>query len=154
MDRSVMMAYTEVERILNLMDEQYQKKIPEKLRKLISESKLNDYDVIINPKIPLKEQKISRKALSILAVLNYNYWCVGESKKQKLIEKYIKNEKIKQEKLRELYNPDNLFNNKNEFSKQIIENKQLIVYNKKENVIIKIFNKIKKLLKIDITQKK
>ena len=113
MDRSVMMAYTEVDRILNLMDEQYQKKIPEKLRKLISESKLNDYDVIINPKIPLKEQKISRKALSILAVLNYNYWCVGESKKQKLIEKYIKNEKIKQEKLRELYNPDNLFNNKN-----------------------------------------
>lgn len=154
MDRSVMMAYTEVDRILNLMDEQYQKKIPEKLRKLISESKLNDYDVIINPKIPLKEQKISRKALSILAVLNYNYWCVGESKKQKLIEKYIENEKIKQEKLRELYNPDNLFNNKNEFSKQIIENKQLIVYNIKENVIIKIFNKIKKLLKIDITQKK
>ena len=154
MDRSVMMAYTEVDRILNLMDEQYQKKIPEKLRKLISESKLNDYDVIINPKIPLKEQRISRKALSILAVLNYNYWCVGESKKQKLIEKYIKNEKIKQEKLRELYNPDNLFNNKNEFSKQNIENKQLIVYNKKENVIIKIFNKIKKLLKIDITQKK
>lgn len=154
MDRSVMMAYTEVDRILNLMDEQYQKKIPEKLRKLISESKLNDYDVIINPKIPLKEQKISRKALSILAVLNYNYWRVGESKKQKLIEKYIKNEKIKQEKLRELYNPDNLFNNKNEFSKQNIENKQLIVYNKKENVIIKIFNKIKKLLKIDITQKK
>ena len=154
MDRSVMMAYTEVDRILNLMDEQYQKKIPEKLRKLISESKLNDYDVIINPKIPLKEQKISRKALSILAVLNYNYWCVGESKKQKLIEKYIKTEKIKQEKLRELYNPDNLFNNKNEFSKQNIENKQLIVYNKKENVIIKIFNKIKKLLKIDITQKK
>lgn len=154
MDRSVMMAYTEVDRILNLMDEQYQKKIPEKLRKLISESKLNDYDVIINPKIPLKEQKISRKALSILAVLNYNYWSVGESKKQKLIEKYIKNEKIKQEKLRELYNPDNLFNNKNEFSKQNIENKQLIVYNKKENVIIKIFNKIKKLLKIDITQKK
>lgn len=144
MDRSVMMAYTEVDRILNLMDEQYQKKIPEKLRKLISESKLNDYDVIINPKIPLKEQKISRKALSILAVLNYNYWCVGESKKQKLIGKYIKNEKIKQEKLRELYNPDNLFNNKNEFSKQNIENKQLIVYNKKENVIIKIFNKIKK----------
>ena len=154
MDRSVMMAYTEVDRILNLMDEQYQKKIPEKLRKLISESKLKDYDVIINPQIPLKEQKISRKALSILAVLNYNYWCVGESKKQKLIEKYIKNEKIKQEKLRELYNPDNLFNNKNEFSKQNIENKQLIVYNKKENVIIKIFNKIKKLLKIDITQKK
>ena len=154
MERSVMMAYTEVDRILNLMDEQYQKKIPEKLRKLISESKLNDYDVIINPKIPLKEQKISRKALSILAVLNYNYWCVGESKKQKLIRKYIKSEKIKQEKLRELYNPDNLFNNKNEFSKQNIENKQLIVYNKKENVIIKIFNKIKKLLKIDITQKK
>lgn len=148
MDRSVMMAYTEVDRILNLMDEQYQRKIPEKLRKLISESKLNDYDVIINPQIPLKEQKISRKALSILAVINYNYWCVGENQKQKLIEKYIKNEKIKQEELRKFHNPDNLFNNKNGFSKSNIENKQLIVYNKKENVIIKIFKKIKNCLKL------
>lgn len=148
MDRSVMMAYTEVDKILNLMDEKFQKKIPKKLRKLISESKLTDYDVTINPNIPLNEQKISRKALSILAVLNYNYWCVGESKKTKLIEKYKRNEKIKQEKLRELYNPNNLFNKKNELSKQNEENKQLIIYNKKENFIIKIFNKIKKLLKL------
>lgn len=154
MDRSIMIAYTEVDKILNLMDEEFQNKIPEKLRKLISESKLTDYDVTINPNIPLNEQKVSRKALSILAVLNYNYWCVGESKKTKLIEKYKKNEKIEQEKLRELYNPDNLFKKKKELSKQNEENKQLIVYNKREKFIIKIFNKIKKLLKIDMTQKK
>ena len=76
-----MIAYTEVDEVINLMDEQLKDKIPNKLRKLINENKLSDYNVIINPNIPLKEQKISRKALAILAVINYNYWCNEENKK-------------------------------------------------------------------------
>ena len=35
-----MIAYTEVDEVLNLMDKEFQRKIPEKLRKLISENKL------------------------------------------------------------------------------------------------------------------
>ena len=155
MDRSVLIAYAEVDKILDLMDEQFQKKIPEKLRKLISQSKLNDYDIIINPNISLKEQKISRKALSILAVLNYNYWCEGEKEKEKLIEKYKENERIKQKKLSEQYNTDNLFNNKISNSSRVnTENKQLIVYDKKENFLVKLISKLRRVLKIDITQKK
>ena len=148
MDRSIAIAFAEVDEILSFMDEQYQKKIPEKLRKLISNNKLTDYNIVIKPNIPIKEQKISRKALSILSVINYNYWCDGEEKKEKLIEKYKKNGLIKQEQLRELYNPDNLFKTQNQTYKKIVQDKQLIVYNKKENVIMKILNKIKKLLKL------
>ncbi len=148
MDRSIAIAFAEVDEILGFMDEQYQKKIPEKLRKLISNNKLTDYNVVIKPNIPLTEQKISRKALSILSVLNYNYWCVEDEKKEKLIEKYKKNEIAKQEKLRELYNPDNLFDTKKQIFKENNEAKQLIAYNKKENVIMKIINKIKTLLKL------
>ena len=33
MDKSIMIAYAEVDQILNLMDEQFQRKIPDKLRK-------------------------------------------------------------------------------------------------------------------------
>ena len=90
MDRTFMIAYSEVNAILNLLDEELLNKIPKKLRILISENKLNDYNVIIDPNIPLKEQKISREALSILAVLNYKYWCTGEIEKKKLLEKLIK----------------------------------------------------------------
>ena len=57
MDKNIMIAYTEVDEILNLMEEEFQKKIPVKLRNLISENKLNDYNIIIDPNIPLKEQK-------------------------------------------------------------------------------------------------
>lgn len=147
MDRSMEIAFAEVDEILNFMDKQYKKKIPEKLRKLISNNKLANYNIEINPSIPLTEQKISRKALSILSVINYNYWCNEENKKR-LIEKYKKNWENKQEKLKELYNPDKLFESKREPYKKNNEDKQLIVYNKKENVIIKIINKIKSLFKL------
>lgn len=148
MDRSIMVAYTEVDTVLKLMDDQFQKKIPDKLRSLISEYKLDDYNVIINPNISLKEQKISRKALAILAVLNYNYWCEDENKKERLIEKYKNNEIEKQNKLRELYNPDNLFNKNSELIEESKEENQLIVYDKRINVITKIIKKIKKTLKL------
>ena len=148
MDRSIERALAEVDEILNFMDEQYQKKIPEKFRKLISNNKLANYNIEIKPNIPLTEQKISRKALSILSVINYNYWCNEEEKKKKLIEKYKKNGLAKQKKLKELYSPDKIFENKKEFYKRTNEDKQLIVYNKKENVFIKIINKIKTLLKL------
>lgn len=152
MDRTFMIAYSEVDAILSLLDEQLQNKIPEKLRILISENKLKDYNVIIDPNIPLKEQKISREALSILAVLNYNYWCTGEIEKKKLLEKYNENERIRQEKMREEYNPDNIFKNtietEIEENKEKDENKYLIEYDKKENFFIKIINKIKSILKL------
>lgn len=152
MDRTFMIAYSEVDAILNLLDEQLQNKIPDKLRVLIYENKLNDYNVIIDPNIPLKQQKISREALSILAVLNYNYWCTGESEKKKLLEKYNENERIRQEKMKEKYNPDNIFKNTIETeikeNKQNEENKYLIEYDKKENFFIKIINKIKNILKL------
>ncbi len=154
MDKNIMIAYTEVDEILNLMEEEFQKKIPVKLRNLISENKLNDYNIIIDPNIPLKEQKISRKALAILAVLNYNYWCIGEENKEKLIEKYKNNENNRQEKLRVQYNSNTLFKNNTKILNNNFENKQLIVYDKKEKFLIKIINKIKRILKIDIMFKK
>ena len=143
MDRNIAIAFAEIDEILNYMDEQYQKRIPKKLRKLISNNKSTDYNIVINPNIPLTEQNISRKALSILSVINYNYWCIEEKQKEILIEKYRKNEIVKQEKLRELYNPDNLFKEKKQINKIENTDKQLIVYHKKENIFAKIINKLK-----------
>ena len=122
--------------------------IPKKLRELISYNKLNDYNVVIDPNVPLSKQNISKRALSILAVINYKYWCIDEEHKAKLLEKYKKNEITKQEELRKLYNPDKIFETNKQVYKNDNEDKQLIVYNKNENIIIKILNKIKSFFKL------
>ncbi len=148
MDKSLEVALTEVNEVLKHMDEQYQQMIPKKLRELISYNKLNDYNVVIDPNVPLSEQNISKRALSILAVINYKYWCIDEEHKAKLLEKYKKNEITKQEELRKLYNPDKIFETNKQVYKNDNEDKQLIVYNKNENIIIKILNKIKSFFKL------
>ena len=148
MDKSLAMALTEVDEILKYMDEEHQKMIPKKLREHISYNKLEEYNVLINPRIPLGKKNISKRALSILAVINYKYWCTDEEHKERLLEKYKKNEITTQEKLRELYNPDEIFETSKQVYKNNDEEKQLIIYNKKENIIIKIINKIKLLFKL------
>lgn len=148
MKQSTSEAYAEIDTILNFMDYEYIKEIPEKLRNLFKDKKSNNYEVNINPNKPLKEQNLKEESLSILAVLNYNYWCKDESKKEDLIKKYSENEKIYQEKLREKYNPENIFKQE---TKEVIENVQEEVnlikpeelkwYQKIFEKILKIFRK-------------
>lgn len=149
MEKSVMVAYSEVDEIINMLDEEHINKIPYKLRNAIHENKLNNYNTNINKEKPLKEQHISRKALAILAVLNYNYWCTDELEKERLLERYNENEKLHQEILRKKYNPDNIFENKipdNKNNETKYEDKQMIVYNQKESIWKNIINKIKSIL--------
>jgi len=149
MDTSIMVAYAEVDEIINLMDKQYQEKIPLKLRLFIAERKLKNYKVIINQNLSLKEQKLSKKALAILAVLNYKYWCNSEEEKEKLIKKYERNEKKYQEELKERYNIDDLFKNRIlEQDNEIIECKQLVQYKERETFFKNIINKIKKWFRL------
>jgi len=149
MDTSIMVAYAEVDEIINLMDKQYQEKIPLKLRLFIAERKLKNYKVIINQNLSLKEQKLSKKALAILAVLNYKYWCNSEEEKEKLIEKYERKENKYEEELKERYNIDDLFKNRIlEQDNEIIECKQLVQYKERETFFKNIINKIKKWFRL------
>lgn len=136
MDKNTMIAYAQVDTIIEMMDEEYVNKIPKKLRTLIKQNKLEHYDLKIDPNIPFADQNISRKAIAILSVLNYNYWCTDEEEKRKMVRLYKDNEEKK-------YNPDLLFNNKS----NVNQNQQLIVYNKKENIFRKIIKKLKKIIK-------
>lgn len=112
MKQSTKDAYAEVDIILSFMDPKYLNEIPEKLRNIFKEKKSNNYQKTILPNKPLQEQGLSEETLSILAVLNYNYWCKDELRKKELLELYCKNEKEHQQKLREKYNPDNIFKHK------------------------------------------
>ena len=144
MENNLLKAYAEVDEILSLMENIYVEKIPKKMRELFKNERLDGYEPKINTKISLDKQNLQRKTLSILAMLNLNYWCEDENEKKELLALYAENDKKREEELREKYNPDNLFKKK----EQIIENKeikqentQLIEY-KEQNIFKKILNKI------------
>lgn len=83
------------------------------------------------------------------------YWYKDESKKQKLLEVLDKNERKYQEELREKYNPDNIFKNKNQnntFDEAVPKNEEISVgmqiVEYKEPIFKRIANKILEFLHI------
>ena len=61
--------YAEIDAILNLMDEKYTNKIPQKLKNIFKEEKSLDYKPVIDTKKALNEQKLQKGTLVILAML-------------------------------------------------------------------------------------
>lgn len=149
MKQSTMEAYAEVDMILNLMDEKYVREIPEKLRTLFKSKKAKEYSKNIVDDKPLKEQNLNKETLSILAVLNYNYWCKDEKRKKELWDIYSENDRKYQQELREKYNPDDIFkkNNSPKYVENISKEDTIIEY--KESIVKKIINKIKSIFHIN-----
>lgn len=147
MENSLLRAYAEVDKILSFMETKYVEKVPKKMREMFKNEKLQGYEPNIDKNVPLEEQQLERKTLAILAMLNLNYWCENEEEKQELIRAYSNNDKKRNEKIRQKYNPDNIFKNKNKEREveQIAEEITAVVEYKKENFIQKLLNKIKKL---------
>ena len=149
MKQSTMEAYAEVDMILNLMDEKYVREIPEKLRTLFKSKKAKDYSKNIVDNKPLKEQNLNKETLSILAVLNYNYWCKDEKRKKELWDIYSENDRKYQQELREKYNPEDILKKNN--TPKYVENtsKEDTIIEYKESIVKKIINKIKSIFHIN-----
>lgn len=142
-----MMAYSEVYEILNLLDKDYKEKVPDKVIRFFEEERLKDYKPEIDTDTPLIDQNLKRETIVLLAILNLNYWCETPEEKQEILDELSNNEKEKKELL-EKYNPDNLFNKKQNKANEepMQESTELIVY-KETNFVIKLLNKIKQLFK-------
>lgn len=108
-------SYSEVFEILRLMGKDNVEKIPINILEKIDNLRDKNYEVKINPEIPLEHQKISRKALSIIAWLNLEYLC-DEQEKEVLTDLYKLNDK----KDKRMVN-DFQFN----IEKDIVENKKI-----------------------------
>lgn len=141
------MTLCDIDLIIDELKEEEKNKIPIKLRKLIHENKLENYNSKINTSIPLEEQQLTENTKAFLAMLYINYWCKDEEEKKQLVIKLSDNEKAYQKELSEKYSVDNLFKNrqKNEIeevkkAKEQEEIKQIVPY--KESIIKKILNKI------------
>lgn len=104
--------FSEVYGFLKLLDKSYIEKIPEELRNLINEKRNLDYSPKYNFYIPINNQKLSKEALTIITVINLNYWA-DENEKKEINKILARNSEIHEKEIREKYNVDNLFKNTN-----------------------------------------
>lgn len=137
--------YKEVLITLAYFDAELIKKIPDKvfenLKELAGES---EEDFYINTEQDLEKQDISEESKDLIALIYYDY-IADEQEKKEIMKLWNENERKYQEYLREKYNADNIFKNKRQ-EISITEKTSIIEY-KKENIIYKIKNFIKKILK-------
>ena len=140
MNNDIASAYSEIDMILNKMEDKYVERIPYQIRELIRQEKNNNYHPDIELSEKILDNKLQRKTIAILAWLNLNYWCDNEEEKERLITIYNENDRIKDRESKEKYNSDDLF--KSKIKEEKIENVTMIEY--KENFFIKLLNKIKK----------
>lgn len=135
-------AITETLYILNHMKKIYRDKIPEKLMNFFEENKSKTYEIEFEYYKKLNEINLKEKTKDILAVIYMNYW-ITESEKNEYQKILINNEEKKQEKLRQKYNPDNLFKKQ----QNIVENKvELVEY--KQSIFKRFVNRIKSIFNI------
>ncbi len=104
-------AYAELLEILSFTDEILVNKIPKKLMNIFQTNASTTYEKHLTASIPLEEQNVSKKTAALIALLSLNYWCETDEEKNELKSILAENQKIKDTRLREKYNPDNIFNN-------------------------------------------
>lgn len=139
-------AYSELDEFLDLLSSEQKNQIPLKLREFFKREKDPNYVKNINLNEPIKNQNLKEETLALIALLNLQYWCKDEQEKERLKKVYIKNEKEYQEKLREEYNPDDIFKKKTSIAQkeqEKIKNNQIIEY--EDSLIKRIINKIKNI---------
>ncbi|MCL2383594.1 MAG: hypothetical protein FWC79_05605 [Oscillospiraceae bacterium] len=134
----------EVNLILTYFDPELVNKIPDKMQQFLKEVAGDvTTDLRIDETKKLKEHNLLPSTELMLTTLYLNYWCSEEEKKE--LEKTLDgNEKKHQEELREKYNQEDLFENKNDFESPAKEKASMIGY-KKTNLITTILKRLQKL---------
>ena len=121
-------------------------KIPQKLIEYFKQNSLESYVCKFDYKKPLKELELQEETKGLIAMICFNYWCQTAEQKEKFILELTNNEERYQKELREKYNPDNIFKKNKSVTDEIMENQKAMV-EYKENIIIKILNKLKGFFK-------
>lgn len=138
-------AFSEIDEIFKLMPISFINKIPIKFRDMIHNEKSKEYQPIIEE--PLENYTLKDETIIILSLIYRDFLCSKEEK-ERLKMRDAQRMKEVEEELREKYNVDNLFKNR----QQVHENEQTQINNsllviEEEKWYKKIFNIIKKLFK-------
>ena len=137
MNENYKKAYTEVLEIIKYLPEEEYEKISKERIKFFEENCDKNYEFKFDINKSLDEQEFLRETNAIIVVLFRDYFAT-DTQKEKLQRILLENERKYQEELREKYNPDNLFKNKNNSSEIVqdnISNETAIVEYKEKNFI-------------------
>jgi len=137
-------AISETLDILNHTKKEDVDKIPNKFLDFLKEHASKTYISTIDFTKSLKEMNLKPKTIGILSIINKKFWCNDEQRKS-FETKLKQNETMYQNEIKEKYNPDNLFQKKNNIDCNNSENVTALVEIKEKTLFQKIFDKIKKL---------
>ena len=146
-------AYSELYAILQMLGKEYIDKIPGKIYKVIESRRDDIYNPVYNDMEEVLEGRVKRKTVSMLALLDYNYFSTTETDRmymRYILEenenKYKKNKneyRIVDVNKEDVNENNNISDNNEDNSNNLIRN-EMIEY--KESGIKKLFNNI--ILKI------
>lgn len=135
----------QINEILKFIEPNLRERIPKKIISYFENNKSQDYSWNIDRELPLTEQELLPTTKEILTVLYKDYICNDIERIN--LEKILKENEMKyQNQLKEKYNTDNLFKNKQDKSIEI-ETKNVSVIDYKKSLLKKIIEKIKMIFK-------
>lgn len=139
-------AYTEILEIISHFSEEEYSRIPKEKIEYYEENCDKNYIFKLDPNLDLAEQKISREANAILVSLYRDYFA-SEAEKQKINRLLNINQQRLEEKKRERYSPEQLFENNQENSASEVKEELALVVVKEDNWYEKIVVFLQKFFK-------
>ena len=140
-------AFVEVSEVFKLMPKTMLDKIPNRFRQIIENEKSTTYTS--NIKEPLEQCTLKEETIIILSLIYRDFLCSKEEK-ERLQYRDAKKIKEAEDELREKYNPDNIFKNRDKANidntTEIQDNLSLVKY-EEDKWYKKIFNIIKRIFR-------
>lgn len=137
MENTINQSFSEVYDIVMHLEKKLYNKIPNSFIQMLKENKDENYKINIDYSKNINEQSLLRDTRIILSLIYRDYIC-SEEKRQELIEKDQIEIKEYEDKLKEKYDVNNIFENRQK--EKVQEQTQMIEY--KENIFKKIINRI------------
>ena len=148
MEDNYQKAYKEILEILKYVPEESVKKIPQEMRDRFEKEQLNTYDFQIDTSKTFEEQELLEETKAILANIFRDYWATPYQKERiEIKEKYDRQQS--EEQKRKIYNPNDVFKNKNNRNPDFEKLSNLPIEVKKESFFKKIINFFKKKFHIE-----
>ncbi len=140
-------ACKEVYVILNYINKEDLKKIPQSFIDMIQRKMNNDYKFKLDTSIDFEEQNLLKETKVILGYIFLNYW--GTKEQKETIEKKFRNDIAKKEEQKIKYNRNELFQNNNfiRLSQNVNQNEDVKMIEYKKNILKQFIYKLKNLLR-------
>lgn len=145
MDSVYSQAFTEVLEVLNNSEKNIVSRIPKSFLEFLNNYKDINYKVEIDFSNENWDEQVKKETQAILALI-YRDYIVSQEERKRLLSEEREEERRIENKLREKYNPDNLFKNKSN-NIENNTNKPVKMVEYKESIFKKIINKIKSIFK-------